>query len=132
MFWKQLFDKELHKKLKKLTFLSERMKIGNSEKLVSNLKDKKTYVIHIKKLRQALKNGLKMKKAHQLIRFEKSYWMKPYIMLNTKLRIVAKNEFKKEFSKLMNKTAFGKTMENIRSHKNKPRKICQKCDKVKL
>lgn len=45
-----MLDKELHKKLKKLTFLSERMKIGKPEKIVTNLKDKKTYVICIKKL----------------------------------------------------------------------------------
>ena len=36
-----MFDKELHKKLKKMTFLSELMKIGKPEKLVTNLKEKR-------------------------------------------------------------------------------------------
>ena len=96
----------------------ERMKIGRVEKLVPNLKDKKGYVVHIKALDQALMHGLKLKKVHQVIEFQQSRWMKAYVMLNTKLRKDAKNEFEKHFFKLMNNSVFGKTMENIRNHKN--------------
>ena len=49
--------KELHKNHKELLFLAERMKIGKLEKLLSNIKDTKTYVVHIKIMDQTLKYG---------------------------------------------------------------------------
>ena len=46
---------------------------------------------------------------HRVIEFNQKAWLK-HIDVNTKLRTEAKNDFEKDFFKLKNKGAFGKTM----------------------
>ena len=97
------------------------MKINKVEKLVPNLNDKEKYVVHIRKLNQALKHGLVLKKVHRVISFHQSAWLKVYIDKNTELRkkaTEAGNNFEVDFFKLMNNSVFGKTMEDKRKHKD--------------
>ena len=44
--------------------------------------------------------------------------VKPYSEMNTKLRTEAKNDFEKGLFRLMNDDVFGKTMENVRKHRD--------------
>ena len=101
-----------------LPFLAERMKINKCNKLVCNLYDKNNYVVHIRSLKQALNHGLLLKKVHRVIQFNQEAWLKEYIDMNTELRKQAKNAFEKDFFKLMNNSVFGKTMENVRRHRD--------------
>ena len=112
------YPKRLHKLHSDLPFLPKRMKIDKCKKLVCNLLNKKKYVVHINSLKQALNHRLKLKKIHRVIELNQKAWLKPYIDMNTELRKVADNDFEKEFYKLMNNAVFGKTMENIRKHRD--------------
>ena len=58
-----------------------------------------------------------MKTVHLVIGFNKKAWLKPYIDMNADLRKAAKIDFEKYFLKMMNNSAFGKTMENVQRHK---------------
>jgi len=108
----------LCKQHNELPFLPEKMRLGKVEKLVCSIFDKKRYVVHIDTLKQAMEHGLVLRKIHRVIKFKQKAWLEPYIHLNTKLRKSAKNDFEKNFYKLMNNSLFGKTMENVREHKN--------------
>ena len=98
--------------------MCERMEINGVEKLVHNLRDKKNYVIHIQALNQVLQHELRLDRIHRAIEFDQSPWLKTYIDFNTQLRMAATNDFKKNFFKSINNSVFGKTMENIRKHRN--------------
>ena len=113
------YPENLHDLHNDYPFCPERVECKNGvEKLIPNLRNKTKYIIHYKNLIQCLKAGLKLKKIHRGIKFIESEWMKPYIEMNTNLRTQAKNNFEKDFFKLMNNSVFGKTMENIRNRVN--------------
>ena len=110
------YPRKLHDHHNNLPFMCGKMKINGVEKLVPDLCYKRKYVIHIKALKQAIDHGLVLKKIHRAIEFKQSLWMREYVDFNMRLRTTAKNDFKKDFYKLMNNSVFGKTMENYGKH----------------
>ena len=103
---------------KDLPFLPKIMKINKCTKLTCTIQSNENYVVQIRALKQALNHGLKLKRVHRIIQFDQEAWLKPYIDMNTDLRKDAKNDFEKDFFKLMNNSVFGKTMENVRNHRD--------------
>ena len=104
------YPKKLHDLHSDLPFLPEKKKINKCSKLVCNLYDKSNYVVHIRSLKQTLDHGLILKKVHRLIQFNQEAWLKKYNDMNTKLRKEAKNDFEKDFFKLVNNSVFGKSL----------------------
>ena len=112
------YPEELHDLHNEYPLTPERLEINKVEKLIPNLNNKTSYVLHYKNLKLYESLGMKVTEIHRDIKFEESPWLKTYIDMNTNLRAKAKNEFEKDFFKLMNNAVFGKTMENIGKHVN--------------
>ena len=94
------------------------MKHVNGAKLIPNLYDKEKYVVHYRTLQCYLNLGLKLKCVHRAIEFKQRPWLREYIQFNTEQRKLARNDFEKNFFKLMNNSVFGKTIENLRNRTN--------------
>ena len=78
-------------------------------KLISNLCNKTNYITHYHNLKLYLKLGLCLTNTHCVLPFDQSPWLKNYINFNTRKRTAAKNDFEKDFFKLMNNAVFGKS-----------------------
>ena len=109
------YPRSLHDLHSDYPLAPEQNEVNKVNELISNLWNKKKYVIHYENLKQYLSLGLKLTNIHRGIKFKESQWLKKYIGLNTELRTAATNDFKKDFFKLMKNSVFGKTMENIRN-----------------
>ena len=86
-----------------------------SKKLICDWTDKKKYLIHYRMLKFYVRHGMIVEKIHEIISFKQSKWLECYISFSTQKRNKAKNEFEKDFFKLLVNAAFGKFFENIRN-----------------
>ena len=110
------YPEHLHDSHNQMPFCAEHIvpEKCTQAKLMCTLNNKERYVIHCKNLTQCLRHGLKLTKIHRILEFTEQAWLKPYIELNTSLRAAAKNDFEKNFFKLLINAIFGKTIENDR------------------
>lgn len=117
-----IYPSTLHADHSDLPFCVERMIPPHSDskhvKLLATLYGKNRYVIHIQCLLQCMTYGLKVAKVHRGIRFAQQAWLKPYMDLNTEHRQRATTTFEINFFKLMNNCIYGKSMENVRKHRD--------------
>ena len=84
-----------------------------SKKLICDWTDKKKYLIHYRMLTFYVRNGMVVEKIQEIISFKQSKWLESYIGFNTQKRNKAKNDFEKDFFKLLVNAAFGKFLENV-------------------
>ena len=61
-----------------------------------------------------MKKGLTVKRLHRVLQFDQSCWL---VSKNIALRKQAKTDVDKNFFKLLSNACFGKTMENLRNHR---------------
>ena len=112
------YSNYLHDLHNNLPFMCKKRKVNGVQILVPDLYDKKEYVIHVTALDQALKHGSIFDRLHREIEFDERAWLAPYIDFSIQLQTRAKNDFEKDFFRLMKNSVFGKTMENIRKHRD--------------
>ena len=86
-----------------------------TKKLICDWSDKKNYLVHYRMLKFYIRHGMIVDRVHNIISFKQSRWLEKYINFNTQKRNKAKNDFEKDFYKLLNNAFYGKTMENVRN-----------------
>ena len=76
------------------------IKVGEVNKLIPNLGNKKNYVIHYRNLQLYLSLGMEVTKVHKILKFRQSDWLKKFVDFNTEKRKNVINNFEKSFSNL--------------------------------
>jgi hypothetical protein len=112
MEWFSDYQRELGQKLKTI---NDKEKYKGCDKLIPHLFDHKDYVLHYRNLKFLVALGVEVVEVHEVLSFKQKAWLKPYIDFNTEKRKEARNDFEKDFFKLMNNAVFGKTMENVKN-----------------
>ena len=85
------------------------------KKLICDWSDKKKYLINYRMLKFYVRHDMIVKKIQEIISFKQSKWLENYISFNTQKRNRAKNDFEKDFFKLLVNVAFGKFLEIVRN-----------------
>ncbi|KAJ8880097.1 hypothetical protein PR048_020720 [Dryococelus australis] len=93
-------------------------KIIKQSKLILTLAPWKKHVIHGETLKHLLMYWAKLDSVHRVLHFEQKPWMDPYIEFNIEKCAQAGNEFEKSFFKLMNRSIYGKTLQNVRRERD--------------
>ena len=73
------------------------IKVGDVKKVIPNLGNKPSYVVHYENLQLYLSLEMKLTKIRKVLIFKQSDWSKKYIDFSTEKRTNAANSFEKNF-----------------------------------
>ena len=88
-----------------------------NKKVISDWTDEKKYLIHYRMLNFYVRRGMIVAELHEIISFKQSERLENYIAFNKQKRNEAKNEFEKDFYKLLKNAFSRKMLVNIRNRK---------------
>ena len=114
IFYKSLAEKQQEV----LEMIGETKEYSQSTKLIQSLSDKKNYTVHYITLKLYVSLDMQVGTIHRVLKFKQSFWLKPYMQLNTEKRKESRNKFEESFFKLMNNSCYGKTLESKRNRLN--------------
>lgn len=80
---KKVVEKEWMSDYQKKLIENLDLKPPNSEKLLLTLQNKNNYVVHYRNFQFYLKQGMKLRKVHRVLKFDQEPLMEPYIRMNT-------------------------------------------------
>ena len=110
IYYKSLGEKQQEQ----LALLGVNRPFSQSKKLIQSLSVKKNYTVHYITLKLYVSLGMEVTKVHRALKFKRSYWLRPFMQLNTEKRKESRNKFEESF-KLMNNSCYGKTLESKRN-----------------
>lgn len=87
-----------------------------SVKLGATFRPREKYVTHYLNLALYLRLGMKLKKTHRVLKFRQSKYLKIFVDKCTELRKQSTTDFEKDLWKKMANSAYGKTIEQVRSY----------------
>ena len=89
-----------------------------TQKLVCDLTNKQTYMMHHRMFKFYINMGMKVTKRHKFYRCKQIPWLAKYIDHSTQESTKAKTNVEKVLYKVMNNAFFGETIDNIRDRTN--------------
>jgi hypothetical protein len=88
-------------------------KHNETNKLILDLNDKQNYICDFRYAQCLIRCGVKITKVHQVYDYKMDFILKPYIDFNSDKRKQAKNDFEKDFFKLLNNSIYGKMLQDV-------------------
>ena len=85
------------------------------KKLICDWPDKKNYLIQYRMSKFYVRHVMIMDKIHEKIYITQSKWLEYYMTFNTQKRNKSKNNFERDFYKLLINPIYGKTVENVQN-----------------